>query len=222
MNAAEIQARLKHYRGSDILAHLTPTMLLTEGALYLAQAAKCFWLFNLYASHLAEIDGDLDWFNCLKLSKQREGPRVLVPRAELEIRSAGLAVSDIDRDRAGRSRRSTRRSHRVGACRLASVPVAGGRRQCSCIRRRLCPVRPAVEQRNFERQPRHHDDDRQPHHGVRGTEGTPDWGAMSGVCGHAGRSRVGLAVPKPRYRPAPSEGNRCRGSTPHAGPRSRQ
>jgi hypothetical protein len=78
MNAAEIQARLKHYRGSDILAHLTPTMLLTEGALYLAQAAKCFWLFNLYASHLAEIDGDLDWFNCLKLSKQREGPRVLI------------------------------------------------------------------------------------------------------------------------------------------------
>jgi hypothetical protein len=78
MNAAEIQARLKHYRGSDILAHLTPTMLLTEGALYLAQAAKCFWLFNLYASHLAEIDGDADWFNCLKLNKQGEGAQVII------------------------------------------------------------------------------------------------------------------------------------------------
>ena len=78
MDAQTIEQRLKFYRGSDILAHLTPSMRLTEGALYLAQAAKCFWLFDLYASHLIDRDGDKDWFNCLKLVKRGEGAEIVI------------------------------------------------------------------------------------------------------------------------------------------------
>jgi hypothetical protein len=42
-------------------------VVITEGCLYLAERAQCYWLLNLYASHLISIDGDKEPFNCLKL-----------------------------------------------------------------------------------------------------------------------------------------------------------
>ena len=47
----ELLATLKQFTGCDQLARLTRTVLLTEGSRYLAEAAECFWLFDVYASH---------------------------------------------------------------------------------------------------------------------------------------------------------------------------
>jgi len=69
VNENELLKNLKHFTGSDQLVRLTKTVLLTEGARYLADAAKCYWLFDVYASYLSAIDSKKEWFTCLKLSK---------------------------------------------------------------------------------------------------------------------------------------------------------
>jgi len=66
----ELLKNLKHFTGSDQLARFTRNVLLTEGARYLAESAECFWLFDVYTSHLSAIDSKKDWFTCLKLSKK--------------------------------------------------------------------------------------------------------------------------------------------------------
>lgn len=65
----ELLANLKHFTGCDQLARLTPKVLLTEGSRYLAERANCFWLFDVYASHLSVIDGNTEGFTCLKLKR---------------------------------------------------------------------------------------------------------------------------------------------------------
>ena len=65
----ELLKTLKQFTGSEQFARLTRTVVLTEGSLYLAEAAECFWLFDLYASHLSGVDCSKDWFTCLKLTR---------------------------------------------------------------------------------------------------------------------------------------------------------
>ena len=62
-------ASLKQFTGCDQLARLTPKVLLTEGSRYLAEKGECFWLFDVYASYLSQIDGNKEWFTCLKLKR---------------------------------------------------------------------------------------------------------------------------------------------------------
>jgi hypothetical protein len=74
----ELLKNLKHFTGSDQLARLTRAVLLTEGARYLAEAAECFWLFDVFASHLATIDGNKEWFTCLKLVKHNQSASIVI------------------------------------------------------------------------------------------------------------------------------------------------
>lgn len=69
INEDELLSNLKQFSGSDQLARLTRTVLLTEGARYLAEAAECFWLFDVYASHLGRVDNNKNGFTCLKLTQ---------------------------------------------------------------------------------------------------------------------------------------------------------
>ena len=50
--------------GSRLLAKV----ILTDGAVYLADKAKAWWLMDVYASYLLHIDGDREPFTCLKLT----------------------------------------------------------------------------------------------------------------------------------------------------------
>jgi len=65
----ELLSTLKQFTGCDQLKSLTHKVFLTEGSLYLAKAAECFWLFDVYSSHLDAVDSNKDWFTCLKLTK---------------------------------------------------------------------------------------------------------------------------------------------------------
>ena len=74
----ELLATLKQFTGCDQLARLTRTVVLTEGSRYLAEAAECYWLFDVYASHLGGVDSNKDWFTCLKLTKMNQSASVSI------------------------------------------------------------------------------------------------------------------------------------------------
>ena len=74
----ELLATLKQFTGCDQLARLTRTVLLTEGSRYLAETAECFWLFDVYASHLSGVDSNKDWFTCLKLTRTNRSAAVSI------------------------------------------------------------------------------------------------------------------------------------------------
>lgn len=78
INENELLTNLKNFTGCDQLARLTRTVLLTEGARYLAESAECFWLFDVYASHLMAVESDKDWFTCLKISRTNRTAMVLI------------------------------------------------------------------------------------------------------------------------------------------------
>jgi hypothetical protein len=88
----ELLTNLKHYTGSDQLARLTRNVLLTEGALYLAKTAECFWLLDLYASHLPAIDSNKEGFTCLKLSRNNNTASVAIEDGNGKV----LAKQDIE------------------------------------------------------------------------------------------------------------------------------
>lgn len=74
----ELLATLKQFTGCDQLARLKRTVLLSEGSRYLAKAAECYWLFDLYASHLSGVDGKKYWFTCLKMTKKDNSASVSI------------------------------------------------------------------------------------------------------------------------------------------------
>ncbi|WP_082431559.1 DUF6876 family protein [Limnohabitans sp. 63ED37-2] len=74
----ELLATLKQFTGSEQFARLTRTVVLTEGARYLAETVECFWLFDLYASHLSGVDCNKDWFTCLKLTRTNRSASVSI------------------------------------------------------------------------------------------------------------------------------------------------
>jgi hypothetical protein len=50
LSASELLHALAGFHGTDGYTRHAPTVLLTSGALYLAQKAECFWLFDVIAS----------------------------------------------------------------------------------------------------------------------------------------------------------------------------
>ncbi len=64
----EVVGNLKQFTGTAQYARLNKIVVLTDGAVYLAEKAQCFWLFDLYASHLFAINGNEEEFTCLKLT----------------------------------------------------------------------------------------------------------------------------------------------------------
>ena len=75
---ADLLDQLAQFTGTERYYRLYPKVVLTDGTKYLADAAGCYWLMDLYASHLASVDPELESFTCLKLSKKGSG-------AEIEI-----------------------------------------------------------------------------------------------------------------------------------------
>ena len=54
MNSTQnIQAELGQFIGTEKLYRITSRHVLTDGTKYLAEKAKCFWLFDAIASHLS-------------------------------------------------------------------------------------------------------------------------------------------------------------------------
>ena len=95
MSETELLCELKQFTGSSQLARLTRTVLLTEGVRYLAESAKCFWLFDLYASHLQTLDGEKDWFTCLKILRINRTATVTIEDGN-EFALATQKIEDTD------------------------------------------------------------------------------------------------------------------------------
>jgi hypothetical protein len=68
MNAEDLHSQLRQFTGTTQYARLFANVMLTDGAIYLADNAQAWWLLDVYASYLLHIDGDREPFTCLKLT----------------------------------------------------------------------------------------------------------------------------------------------------------
>lgn len=64
--ADQLQSMLVQYTSTTQYFRMGPRQLITDGAKYLADQAKCYWLLDAAFSHLHEI-GTADWFVLIKL-----------------------------------------------------------------------------------------------------------------------------------------------------------
>jgi len=75
---ADLQSALAQFTGTEKYYRFYPRVVLTDGTKYLADAAGCYWLMDLYASHLASVDPEKESFTCLKLNKRGLGAEVVI------------------------------------------------------------------------------------------------------------------------------------------------
>lgn len=62
----ELSIALKQFTGTESYTQYGSHILLTDGALFLAEQAQAFWLIDLFGSHLVGLSGKED-FVCLKI-----------------------------------------------------------------------------------------------------------------------------------------------------------
>ena len=74
----ELQSALAQFTGTERYYRLYPNVVLTDGTKYLADAAGCYWLMDLYASHLASVDPNEESFTCLKLNKRGSSAEIVI------------------------------------------------------------------------------------------------------------------------------------------------
>ena len=70
MNSAELLSQLSQFTGTNYYHRMYGNFFLTDGAKYLADNASCYWLFDLYWSHICAIVPADNEFTVLKLTVQ--------------------------------------------------------------------------------------------------------------------------------------------------------
>lgn len=78
INAEELICNLRQFTGTEKYTRLTKSVVLTDGVVYLAENAMCFWLLDLYASHLVSINHNEEEFTCLNLRKVGSSATVVI------------------------------------------------------------------------------------------------------------------------------------------------
>ena len=78
MNTEDLQSQLRQFTGTTQYARLFANVLLTDGAVYLAENAKAWWLMDVYASYLLHINGDNEPFTCLKMMVSDNSAMVVI------------------------------------------------------------------------------------------------------------------------------------------------
>jgi hypothetical protein len=78
IETADLLNQLSQFTGTEKYYRISPKAVLTDGAKFLADTAGCYWLMDLYASHLALIDPDAESFTCLKLTKRGLGADIVI------------------------------------------------------------------------------------------------------------------------------------------------
>lgn len=74
----EIESALRQFTGSEHYYRTNGNLVVTDGVKFLADEAKCFWLLDLYASHLTGVHGEQESFTVLKLTRAGVGARVVI------------------------------------------------------------------------------------------------------------------------------------------------
>ena len=92
MNADELEQGLRQHTGSTQYAKLYANLFLTDGAVYLADNAKSWWLLDVYASYLLNIIGNKDPFTCLKMTVADNSAMVVIEDGNDKV----IAKQDIE------------------------------------------------------------------------------------------------------------------------------
>ena len=78
MESKELEQQLRQFTGTTQYARLYAHVFLTDGAVYLADKAKAWWLLDVYASYLMQIDGNKESFTCLKMTTSNQTAMVVI------------------------------------------------------------------------------------------------------------------------------------------------
>lgn len=79
-----LKLQLRHFTGTQRYHRFHSKTVLTDGALYLAEQARCFWSMDVFASHLREISTD-HGLACLKLKRVGDGAQVVIDDGDEKI-----------------------------------------------------------------------------------------------------------------------------------------
>ena len=75
-NAAKLEQELHQFIGTEHYYSIRADFMGTDGVMYLAEQAGCFWLLDLYWSHLLGIDHIANPFTVLKMTVQNSAAYV--------------------------------------------------------------------------------------------------------------------------------------------------
>ena len=81
----ELQSALAQFTGTEKYYRFYPKVVLTDGTKYLADTAGCYWLMDLYASHLASVDPNVESFTCLKLIKRGTSAEIAIEDGNTQL-----------------------------------------------------------------------------------------------------------------------------------------
>lgn len=78
INASQLEQELGNFTGTEYHYRIRPNLLGTDGVKYLAEQAECFWLLDLYWSHLLSINHNTNPFTVLKMTVQKSSAYVAI------------------------------------------------------------------------------------------------------------------------------------------------
>ena len=76
-NQQDLRNSLQQFTGTATYIKHSKFVVLTEGALFLAEKACCYWLYDLFASYLIPLNNKEE-FACLKLVKINDSANVTI------------------------------------------------------------------------------------------------------------------------------------------------
>ena len=76
--AVQLEEELKQFIGTGHYYRVRPNLMATDGVKYLAEKAECFWLLDVYWSHLLGMDHIANPFTVLKLTVQKNAAYVVI------------------------------------------------------------------------------------------------------------------------------------------------
>lgn len=76
--ASQLEQELQQFIGTENYYRVRPRLLVTDGIKHLAEKAQCFWLLDVYWSHLVSIDQTANPFTVLKLTVQKNAAYVVI------------------------------------------------------------------------------------------------------------------------------------------------
>lgn len=78
MTADELEQMLRQFTGTEHYYRIRKDLLCTDGVKYLAEQAGCFWLLDLFWSHLLGVDHVANPFTVLKMTVQKSSAYVAI------------------------------------------------------------------------------------------------------------------------------------------------
>jgi len=80
-----LKTNYRQFTGTTQYARLFAHLFLTDGAVFLADNAKAWWLMDVYASHLLHENGDSEPFTCLKLTVSDSSAMVVIENGNEKV-----------------------------------------------------------------------------------------------------------------------------------------